>query len=123
MPVPRSAFIASDAIPEADGRADRALGVVLVGGRHAEDGHEAVAHDRRHDAAEVLDDEPQRRHGRPQEGVHVLGVERLRERGVAGQVGEQDRQQLAFGRGDRLTADRAPFVAGSQDAPARGAGA
>ena len=87
--------------------ANRALGIVLVGVGHAEDGHEAVAHDLRDCAAVLLDDQAQLGHPRPDGAEHVLRVEALGQRRVAGKVGEEDGDDLAFRAGLRLAAGRA----------------
>ena len=74
----------------AQGGADRALGVVLVGHRRAEQGHDVVADVLVDGAAVALDLLAQA----PQEALdhrlEGLGVEALGHRGVAGEVGEED---------------------------------
>ena len=77
----------------ADGqrRPHRPLGVVAVGDRRAEDRHDAVA-DVLVDPAAMLGDEAVGAGEEAlQERVHLLRVELAAERGVAGEVGEEDR--------------------------------
>ena len=91
IPVP-----AHEVLPHGERRANRSLGVVLVRDRHPEDRHEPVALHVGDRPAERLDDDDELVHRRPQEGVDLLGVERLRERRVPRQVGEQHRDELAL---------------------------
>ncbi len=79
-----------------EGGANRTLGVVLVGGWNPEDGHEPVALDLGYRPAEGLDDLAKLAHRRTEERVDVLRVERLGERRIPGQVGEQHRDELAL---------------------------
>jgi hypothetical protein len=85
--------------------ADRPLGVVLVRHRRAEDRHDVVADVLVDGPAVALDllAEPHERS--VDERLHVLGVHPLGDRGVAGQVGEQD-GHLAALLGRRLGAHR-----------------
>ena len=103
---------------EGEGRADRAVGIVLVGGGNAEDGHEPVAHDLRHGPAVVLDDQSQGRHPRPDDRVDLLRIKRGGEGGVAGQVGEEERHELPLRPDDRLAARGAAETGGGKRAAA-----
>ena len=89
-----------DVIATSQRRADGPLGVVLVRDGHAEHRHEAIALDLGRRASERFDDPLELEHPGPEEGVHLFGVEAFRERRVARQVGEQDRDELAFARPD-----------------------
>ena len=66
----------------------RPLRIVLVAGGHAEEGHKTVAHYLWHGSAVVFDDQPQLGDPRPDRPEDFLRVEALRQRCVAGQVGE-----------------------------------
>ncbi len=86
-----------------EGRAQAALGIVLVRGGSAEDGHHRVADELLDEPLVLLD---RRGHLAEQVGLdpaHVLGVESLAQRGEAGQVREEhgDRAPVAVGRGGR----------------------
>ncbi len=70
--------------------ADGALGVVLVGDRRAEDGHDVVADelvDGPSEAGHLLAEAPQ---GAVDHRLERLGVHPLGDGGVAGEVGEED---------------------------------
>ena len=84
--------------PVADGQrgADGALGVVLVRERSAEQGHDRVADELLHGAAEALELRAQPLVVRPEDRLHVLGVERLGARGEPDQVGKEDGHDLAL---------------------------
>ena len=82
----------------ADRRAHRALGVVLVRDRRAEDRHHVVAHVLVHPASDALDLLAQTAQAPVHERLDRLGIEALGDRRVAGQVGEQH-------------GDRAPLLA------------
>ena len=107
---------ACDGRPEAahgghqlEGGADGSLGVVLVAGRGAPDGHDGVADELLDRAAVPLDDAARQLEVARQELAHLLGVAVLGQGGEADQVGEQDGDQAALGDGCR------------PDAPATGA--
>jgi len=85
-----------DCFQDAQARADRALGVVLVRHRRAEHGHHRVADEFLHGAAVALDHLLQLRVVWTQPGAHVLGVGLLRGRGEAHQVTEEHRDDLAL---------------------------
>ena len=72
-------------------RADRALGVVLVRGRHAEHPDHRVADELLDHPAVRLDLRPGHREVRREHPVDVLGIGRLRRRGEPDQVAEQRR--------------------------------
>ena len=78
------------------GRADGALGVVLVCRRHAEDAVHRVADELLHHAAVALDLGPHHGEVRGQHPADVLRVGRLRRGGEAGQVAEERRDDLAL---------------------------
>ena len=87
---------------------ERALGIVLVRARGAEDGHDRVAHELLDEAVVALD----RRRELPEEvaleRAHVLRVEPLAERGEAGQVGEEHGDQPPVALVPTLAGDPAP---------------
>ena len=76
-----------------------ALGVVLVGGRRAPDGHDRIA-DELLDGPSIAADELRREVEIPRQHLpDVLGVAFLGERREADEVGEQDRDQAPLGGG------------------------
>ena len=86
-----------------EGRAQAALGIVLVRAGGAEDGHDGVAHELFDEAFVALD---RRRHLAEEVGLdraHILGIESFAERGESGQVREEhgDRAAVAVGRDGR----------------------
>jgi hypothetical protein len=87
---------ARDALQDPQGRPDRSLGVVLVGGRGSEERHHPIAEEPVHVAAVAGDLARQDVVVGEQERPHVLGVERLGAGGEPGQIGEQDRDDPAF---------------------------
>ena len=111
----------------------RALGVVLGRGRRPPDRHDRVADELLDRAAVELDQPPARVEVAREKLAHLLGVARLRERGEADQVGEEDGDEPAFG-GRRLAAGvrglsrefgaalAAEALPGLVRSPARGAG-
>jgi hypothetical protein len=102
------------------------LRIVIVGGGHAEDGHEAVAHDLRHRAPVLLDHEAQVGHPGTDSAIDVFRVEGLGQGRVARQVREEDRHDLPLRGQDRLAAggagDRAWRQLGSARRAARDRG-
>jgi hypothetical protein len=70
-----------------------------VRGGDAEHGHEPVAYHVRERPAVLLDDPPHVVKARPYDGVGLLGVQRGRQCGEAGEVREQQRDQLALAAG------------------------
>ena len=86
---------------------DGPLGIVLVGDRRSEDGHEPVAHDLRDGPPVFLDDQPEAGHPRPDRAEYLLRIHRRGECRVTRQVREQDRDDLPLGRDRRLAARRA----------------
>jgi len=78
---------------------DGSLGVVLVRGGDAEHRHEPITHHVRDGTAVVLDDLAHGVQARPDEGVDLLGVQRGRECGEAGEVREQQCDQLPLAAG------------------------
>ena len=85
-----------DGVARGERRAHGALGVVLVRDRCAEDGHDRVADELLHGAAEALDLGAQARVVRGEHRAHVLRVELLGAAGEADEVGEEDRDDLAL---------------------------
>ena len=78
-------------VADGERRAHGPLGIVAVGHRRAEHPHDAVA-DVLVDGAAVLLDQPVGdREEAVEQVVHLLRVQLLRERGVAGKVGEEHR--------------------------------
>ena len=86
-----------DGIDQLEGRAHRSLGVVLVRGRGAPDGHDRVADELLDGAAVPIDDLARRLEPAAQQLAHRLGVARLGDRGRADEVDEQDRDETALG--------------------------
>ena len=85
-----------DPFEDPEGRPDSSFRVVLVGDRRTEEGHHAVAQEPVDEAAVTRDLRRQDVVVGDQEGPHVLRVERLGAGGEAGEVAEQDRDELAF---------------------------
>ena len=105
----------------AEPRAHRPLGIVLVGHRRAEDGHDVVA-DVLVDGAAVALDLPAEAHERTvHERLHRLRVHPLGEGRVAGQVGEQDRDLAALLGWDLGSPARGRCRRGEGDAPSSAA--
>src|SRR5205823_13875331 len=88
-PARRLAAVALQAGEDAQRGADRALGVVLAGGRGAEEGEHAVPGQVLDVAAERLDLADDPCDGVADDELHVLGIESLGERGRADDVGEE----------------------------------
>ena len=78
-------------------RSQGALRVVLTGRRDPEDRHDGVADELLDDAAPALDHRRHRREVLGQERAELLRVELLAQRRRAGQVGEENRDELALG--------------------------
>ena len=76
--------------------ANRAFGIVLVGDRRPEEGHDGVADELLDGAAVALELGAQLLVVRPQDRVDVLGVERLGPRREADEVGEEHRHDLSL---------------------------
>ena len=104
----------ADRLADRDRSAHAALGVVLVGQRGAEEGHDRVADELLHGAAVALELGLQAGVVRRQHPAHVLGVELLGAAGEADEVGEEHRDDLA------LLEDRRLILAGLEGGPARG---
>jgi hypothetical protein len=83
-------------VPDGQRGPDGTLGVVLVRGGDAEDGHEPVPHHLGHGAAVLLHEPLHGGQAGPDHGVDLLGVERGGQRGEAREVGEHQRDQLAL---------------------------
>ena len=105
--------IAQQAPPQRERREDRPARVILVGGRHPDEGHEAVAHEAV-DRAAVEPQLLQRQVRVPaQERVHRLGTDPLGDRGRADDVAEEHRHRLVLplrcvrSRRPRLVGERA----------------
>ncbi len=97
-----------DRLEEAECGANRALGVVLVRDRRAEDRHHRVPDELLHGAAVPLDLLPQARVVRPDPRADILRVGGIRGRREADQVAEEDGDDLALlhRRGRRLHGQR-----------------
>ena len=85
---------AGDRVADRERRADRALGVVLVRDRRAEDGHHGVADVLLERAAEALELAPHPRDLRTDGAAEVLGVAAVAEHRRVDEVGEQDGDDL-----------------------------
>ena len=85
-----------DRLQDAEPGPDRALGVVLVCHRCAEDGHDRVPDELLDGAAVALDLLPQAGVVGADAGADVLGVSRFRGRGEADEVAEEDGHDLAL---------------------------
>ena len=97
----------ADRVAHGEGGPHRALRVVLVRGRRAEDGHHRVADELLDDAAELLDLCTDGREIRRKQVAHVFGVEPLGAAGRADEIGEEDGDDLALlARRLRLHRDR-----------------
>ena len=81
---------------DAERAADSTLGVVLPRRGRAEEGEDSVTGEILDVAAERLHLADDPGHGFPNDELHVFGVEPLRERGRADDVGEDGRHDLAF---------------------------
>ena len=82
--------------PHVQCRAQRALGVVLVGLRRAEERHDLVADELVHGPAVVLDDGHEEVEALIHDAADPLGVQRFRERREAREVGEHHADELAL---------------------------
>ena len=82
--------VLADDLEDAERRAGGALGVVLVRGRDAEVGADAVALVGLHRAAVLLDRAAHHRHALADERLDLVGREPLAERRRADDVGEED---------------------------------
>ena len=83
-------------VPHLDRRPHRAQRVVLVQHRHAEHRHHRIADELLHGAAVPLDDRLHPLEVAREQRPQPLGIERLAERGRAGQVAEQHGHRLAL---------------------------
>jgi hypothetical protein len=83
-------------LPDRERGADGALCVVAVGERRAEDGHDRVADELLHEAAEPFDLDPKALVIAAEDGAHVLRVEGFRARCEADEVGEEDGDDAPF---------------------------
>ena len=78
-------------------RVQRALRVVFVRDRRAEDRHDGIAHEFLDEAVVALDRLRQRLEQRVLEGANLLGIEPLGQRRESGKVGEEDGHPAAVG--------------------------
>jgi hypothetical protein len=83
-------------VADRERRADRALGIVLVRGRSAEERDHGVADELLDGAAEALELAAQVRVVGSEEPAHVLGIELLGAGGEADEIGEEHRHDLAL---------------------------
>ena len=88
-----------DRVDELEPRADRALGIVLVGDRRAPDGHDGVTDELLDGPAVELDDSRRALEVAAQELAHRLGVAVLGDRREADEVGEEDGDEAPLGLG------------------------
>ena len=86
-----------DGLGEVDRRTDGPLGVVFHRHRRAPHGHDCVSDELLHHTAVARDDRPARVEVSRQQVADFFRVARLRERGEADQVGEEDGNQPPFG--------------------------
>jgi hypothetical protein len=86
--------VLDDAVADGERRTHRALGVVLVRERRAEDSHHRVADELLHRASALLELFAQALVIRAEDRLDVLRVERLSARGEADEVREQHRHDL-----------------------------
>ena len=98
-------------VADGERRPDRTLRVVLVCDGSAEDGHDGIADELLHGAAEALDLRAQAREVRREHAADVLGVELLGAACEADEVGDED--------GDDLTLLARGFVFGRERRTAR----
>ena len=83
-------------VADRERRADGALGVVLVRGRRAEERHDRVPDELLDRSAVALELRAHALVVRSEERLDVLRIERLRARGEADEVAEDDRDDLAL---------------------------
>ena len=95
-PDPQLELLLEREVADRERRADGALGIVLVGGRRAEERHHRVADELLDRAAVALELGADALVVRAEERLDVLGVERLRACGEADEVAEDDRDDLAL---------------------------
>ena len=88
-----------DGCEQVERRANRSLGVVFLCDRRSPHGHDRVTDELLDRAAVALDHRARGLEVPREELAHVLGVAGLRERGVADDVGEEDRDEAALGCG------------------------
>ena len=103
MPAPSAGTASTSSSAGADG----ALGVVLVGGRRAPDGHHGIADELLDRAAVALDDVAREVEVARQRVADVFRVALLGERREADEVREQDADELALRAAGRCRAGRA----------------
>ena len=87
--------LGGDRVDDLEAGEDRALGIVLVGARGAEQGQQAIARVLEHLAAEALHRRGHPRDGAADHALEVLGIHALAESGRADHVGEQRADDLA----------------------------
>ena len=96
-----------DGFARGERRTHGALGIVLVRNGSAEDGHDGVADELLHRAAEALDLRADARVIRREHRAYVLRIELLGAAGEADEVGEEDGDDLALlARGGPLGLER-----------------
>ena len=88
---------------EVEGRADRPLGVVLVGGGRAPDCHDGIADELLDRSAIALDELAAGLKVTRQQVSNLLSIPALAHAGEPDQVGEQDRNHAPFGGGTDVT--------------------
>jgi len=85
-----------DRVEDAKRGPDGSLGVVLVGDRSSEDGHDRIADELLDGAAEALDLPLDSGMVRPQRGANVLGIRLVGTSSEAHEIDEQHRDELPF---------------------------
>ena len=93
-------------VADGESRPNGALGIVAMGGRRAEDGHDGVADELLHDPAKGLQLVAHRPVIRRQDRAHVLRIELLRARREAHEVDEDDADEPALLAPRRLLLER-----------------
>ena len=83
-----------DGLADRDRRAHRPLGIVAVGNRRSEHGHDRISDELLDRAAERLDLVPHSSEVRREDRAHVLGIEPLRAGGEPDEVGEEHGDDL-----------------------------
>ena len=90
------AGVVGDLLDDLQGRAHRALGIVFVRGRGAEQRQHAVSGEVLDRPAERLDRSDHARHGVADDDLQLLGIQAFAERGRADQIGEDRRDHASF---------------------------
>ena len=97
-----------DGLADRDRRAHRPLGIVAVGDRGSEHGHDRVSDELLDRAAERLDLVPHSSEVRRKDRAHVFGIEPLRAGGEPDEVGEEHGDDLPLLGQSALGRQRSP---------------